>query len=128
MRFDFLSGGANGKTFEPAIFGCGGKNIGALQLKTQHQTWSLNITDVVRIFGQEFAEQFAFDPSVTDVTNRTIEIKQKLRSSQTTFTQLELSLVKQEIERIRAEIKEKVDSKGRVSIKAVCMTTDFCMV
>ena len=96
LRFsDFLSGGANGKTFEPAIFGFVGepKNIGAYITKDSAPDVELKYSDVVRIFGQEFAEQFTFDPSVTDVTNRTIEIKQKLRSSQTTFTQLELSLV-----------------------------------
>ena len=124
LRFsDFLSGGANGKTFEPAIFGFVGepKNIGAYITKDSAPDVELKYTDVVRIFGQEFAEQFAFDPSVTDVTNRTIEIKQKLRSSQTTFTQLGAkSGFAQEIERIRAqaEIKEKVGKDGRVSIKA----------
>ena len=122
LRFsDFLSGGANGKTFEPAIFGFVGepKNIGAYITKDSAPDVELKYSDVVRIFGQEFAEQFAFDPSVTDVTNRTIEIKQKLRSSQTTFTQLGAkSGYAQEIERIRAqaEIKEKVGKDGRVSI------------
>lgn len=122
---DFLSGGARGKQFAPALAGFYGepKNLAAYSSPDSAPDVELTYEALVTMFGEKIASQFAFDPSVTDAGSRTIEIKQSLSGGTTTFTQLggqDSAQNAASIERIRREatIKEKVDSKGKVSIKA----------
>lgn len=123
---DFLSGGARGKQFDPALRGFIGepKDLSRYASKESAPDTELAYEDIRILFGDEIAEQFEFDSTTTDRTKRTIEIKQSLTGSgTTTFTQLgvgDKGEFSQSIEGIRkqATIKEKVDSQGRIKIKA----------
>jgi hypothetical protein len=123
---DFLSGGARGKQFDPAIKGFIGepKNLSRYANKESAPDTELSYDDIKILFGEAVAEQFEFDSTTTDKNKRTIEIKQKLNEGgTTTFTQLG-SGAKGEFSnsinaiRSQASVKEKVDSQGNIRIKA----------
>ena len=119
---DFLSGGARGRQFDPAIQGFFGepKNLSRYVSPESAPDTELAYEDLVRLFGQEVADQFTFDEDATDPARRTIEIKQKIgKFGTTTFTQLGGGEFSSEIDRIRkqAVIKTKVKD-GREVVKA----------
>jgi hypothetical protein len=126
---DFLSGGAGGKQFDPAIKGLFGepKNLSRYQSEESAPDTEVGYEDIKILFGEEIAEQFEFDTTTTDRNKRTIEIKQKLKEGgTTTFTQLGSGLTRGSKEfagsinaiRSQATIKETVDKKNRIKIKA----------
>ena len=126
---DFLSGGAGGKQFDPAIKGFIGepKDLSRYQSQESAPDTELGYDDIVTLFGEELAKQFEFDSTVTDRNRRTIEIKQKLKEGGTsTFTQLGSGLTRDSKEfagsinaiRSQATIKETVDKNNRIKIKA----------
>ena len=126
---DFLSGGARGKQFDPAIRGFIGepKNLSRYQSEESAPDTELSYDDIKILFGEEVAEQFEFDSTTTDRNKRTIEIKQKLKEGgTTTFTQLGSGLTRGSKEfagsinaiRSQANIKETVDKNNRIKVKA----------
>jgi hypothetical protein len=126
---DFLSGGARGKQFDPAIRGFIGepKNLSRYQSEESAPDTELSYDDIKILFGEEVAEQFEFDSTTTDRNKRTIEIKQKLKEGgTTTFTQLGSGLTRTSKEfagsinsiRSQANIKETVDKNNRIKVKA----------
>ena len=126
---DFLSGGAGGKQFDPAIKGLFGepKNLSRYQSEESAPDTEVGYEDIKILFGEEIAEQFEFYTTTTDRNKRTIEIKQKLKEGgTTTFTQLGSGLTRGSKEfagsinaiRSQATIKETVDKKNRIKIKA----------
>ena len=126
---DFLSGGAGGKQFDPAIKGFIGepKDLSRYQSQESAPDTELAYDDIVTLFGEDIAKQFEFDSTTTDRNKRTVEIKQKLNEGGTsTFTQLGSGLTRGSKEfagsinaiRSQADIKEIVDKKNRIKIKA----------
>jgi len=129
---DFLSGGARGKQFAPALFGFTGepKNLSRYASPESAPDVELTVENLNTLFGEEIASQFGFDPTVTSTGNRTLEIKQKLSAGgTTTFTQLGAGPQKEfagSIAKVRgqATVKQKLNSKGKPTIKASLFDQD----
>lgn len=115
---DFLSGGARGRQFDPAIRGFLGEPQDLNRFTSPESAPDVEIgyDDLVVLFGEKLANQFTYDEDATAVDKRTIEIKQKLGTGgTTTFTQLgrgDRGEFTQEIERLRQEANIKIGSKG----------------
>jgi hypothetical protein len=115
---DFLSGGARGRQFDPAIKGFFGepKDLNRFASPESAPDVELDYDALVTMFGQDVADQFTFDESATASNKRTLEIKQKLTGGgTTTFTQLgkgDRGEFTESIERIRQRANVKVSSKG----------------
>lgn len=114
---DFLAGGVGSKRFEPALAGYFGepRNQASYSSKDSVPDVELEYDDLVRIYGEETAQLFTRDEDVTDVSRRTIEIKQKTSSkdNKTQFTQLGAAegQFSSEIAAIRSQALEKVKIK-----------------
>jgi len=117
---DFLSGGARGKQFDPAIRGFFGepKNLGRFASPESAPDVEIDYDDLVTLFGVGVANQFTYDETATESSKRTLEVKQKLSAGgTTTFTQLgrgDRGEFTQEISRIRQSANVKVSSKGTI--------------
>lgn len=117
---DFLSGGARGRQFDPAIKGFFGEPQDLNRFTSPESAPDVEIgyDDLLIMFGQEVADQFTYDVDATSENRRTIEIKQKLGTGgTTTFTQLgrgERGEFTKEIESIRQQANVKVKPSGQI--------------